>query len=67
MAGDTMVPDDDIRAATDLSRWADYYEAFAKQLRVDAAELLKKSEEPVTQQQLVGKERMQLPPLLRRC
>ena len=62
-----MAPDADIRAATDPSRWADYYEAVAKKLRVDAAELLKRSEEPVTQQQLAGEERIQLPPLLRRC
>jgi hypothetical protein len=38
-----MVPDDDIRAATDLSRWSDYYEAIAKKLRVDVVEILKKA------------------------
>jgi hypothetical protein len=59
-----MLPDDDIRTGSDLLRWADYYEAVAKRLRVDAAELLNKSERSVTQQQQVGKER--LPLLLRR-
>jgi hypothetical protein len=60
-----MVPDDDLSVATDLSRWADYYEAVAKRLRLDAAELLRKSEEPTTQQQQAGEERVRLPLLLR--
>jgi hypothetical protein len=56
-----MLPDDDIRTATDLLRWADYYEAVAKRLRLDAGELLNKSERQVTQQQQVRKERLPLP------